>query len=106
MTIPAKVRSALRQREDNWCARCGHSLANNAHHRKNKSQGGQDVLSNLVLLCGSGTTGCHGWVTGHPLEAYANGLSVRSHDDPAAIPVLYRGTKVLLDDLGNLKDAA
>jgi 5-methylcytosine-specific restriction endonuclease McrA len=106
MSIPTRTRGALRQREDHWCARCGLEYANNAHHRKNLSQGGQDVLSNLLLLCGSGTTGCHGWVTEHPLEAYTNGWSVRRNDNPATTPVLYRGARVLLDDLGNMQEAA
>lgn len=33
-----------------------HSL----HHVYKRSQGGDDVLANLVPVCGSGTTGCHG----------------------------------------------
>lgn len=106
MTIPAGIRRQLREREDRWCARCGLSYANNAHHRKNRSQGGLDILSNLLLLCGSGTTGCHGHITENPKEAYENGWSVHSYDDPAAIPVMYRGTFVVLDNLGNLAEAA
>lgn len=103
MTIPAKVRGALRMRGDNWCERCGLSYANNAHHRKNRSQGGQDVLSNLLLLCGSGTTGCHGYVTEHPEDACNNGWSVKPWHNPADIPVKYRDAFVFLDDLGNLQ---
>lgn len=106
MTIPAKVRSALRRRADDCCEKCGLRYANNAHHRKNLSQGGEDTLSNLMLLCGSGTTGCHGWITEHPKESYREGWSVRRGDDPASKRVLYRGTYVMLDDLGALEDAA
>lgn len=102
MTIPAKVRAALRERAENYCERCGLRFANNAHHRKNRSQSGEDVLSNLLLLCGSGTTGCHGYITEHPTDSYDNGWSVRSTANPALIPVLYRGTWVKLDDLANL----
>lgn len=40
-----------------------------------------------MLLCGSGTTGCHGWVHGHPAEAYRLGLLVHSWHEPAAVPV-------------------
>ncbi|WP_083213337.1 HNH endonuclease [Mycobacterium malmoense] len=100
-----KTRPLLRQRGDHVCEVCGLEFANNAHHRKNKSQGGQDDLSNLLLLCGSGTTGCHGWITEHPAEAYAKGWSVRSTDDPADVPVLYRGSWIRLDDLGNVHPA-
>lgn len=38
------------------CGRPGQSL----HHLVPKSQGGDDLPINLVPLCGSGTTGCHG----------------------------------------------
>ncbi len=43
------------------CALCG--MANvSLHHILRRSQGGDDVEANLVFLCGSGTTGCHGLV--------------------------------------------
>lgn len=103
MSIPAKVRGQLRMREDNWCAKCGLKYANNAHHRKNRSQGGQDDLSNLLLLCGSGTTGCHGYITEHPRDSINHGWSVLSVHNPIDIPVFYRNTWVYLDDLGNMQ---
>lgn len=34
------------------------------HHVVPKSVGGDDVPENLIPLCGSGTTGCHGRVEG------------------------------------------
>lgn len=105
MSLSATVRRLLREREDNRCAKCG-MFGNNAHHRKNRSQGGEDVLSNLLLLCGSGTTGCHGWITEHPALGYVNGWSVMSTGWPEDIPVLYRDGWVYLDDLGNLTEAA
>jgi len=57
------------------------------HHRRRRSQGGQDSVENLVLLCGSGTTGCHGWVHAHPADARTAGFLVASWDDPAPIPI-------------------
>ena len=105
MTIPSTVRRALRERSDGACEMCGLAYPTNAHHRKNLSQGGEDVLSNLLHLCGSGTTGCHGWVTEHPAISYIKGWSVRRGVDPASMPVWYRGSRVKLDDLGNLEDA-
>ena len=43
------------------CQACGQTGGNlNAHHLVPRSLGGDDVLGNLALLCGSGTTGCHG----------------------------------------------
>lgn len=103
-SIPAKIRTALRDRSHELCEKCGKSYANNAHHRINKSQGGRNVLSNLLMLCGSGVTGCHGWVTEHPKESYENGWSVRSGGDPVVEPVVYRGDrKVLLGDDGSVE---
>jgi hypothetical protein len=105
MTISVKVRRLLCERENDRCAKCG-MRANNAHHRKNRSQGGKDVLSNLLLLCGSGTIGCHGWITEHPALGYTNGWSVMSTGRPEDIPVLYRDRWVFLDDAGNLVEKA
>jgi HNH endonuclease len=45
--------------EQRVCAVCGAPGAN-AHHVVKRSQGGRNAIANGVLLCGSGTTGCHG----------------------------------------------
>jgi hypothetical protein len=101
--LPQAVRAKLNERADRLCEvrlpGC-YINANNAHHRKNQSQGGLDVLSNLLLACGSGTTGCHGWITEHPGEAKRRGLSVWRSDDPALTPVMYRGAWARLDNTG------
>lgn len=74
----------------------------NYQHRKNKGQGGKYSGSNGLAACGSGTTGCHGYIHAHPAESYANGWSVRSTLDPAEVPVLIRQSFwALLDDEGN-----
>lgn len=115
MSIPAKTRAALKERAHDCCEMCGKYLANNAHHRKNRSQGGGDNLANLMLLCGSGTTGCHGLVTTEPLMSKRMGWTVRWISDPAEVPVWRydraRGERVLvlLDDEGGwseVEDAA
>lgn len=41
-------------------------------HRKNRSQGGLTITSNVHLLC----VDCHAWKTEHPVEASADGLAV------------------------------
>jgi len=45
--------------------------------------------ANLITLCGTGTTGCHGWVESHPEWAKAHGWSVSVHqrDQVAQTPV-------------------
>jgi hypothetical protein len=62
-----------------------------------------NAAANLMLLCGSGTTGCHGWVESHRREAVTWGLLVPRPGLPAVTPVFYRKTKwVLLDDDGGV----
>lgn len=104
--MPPKIRAKLNERADRLCEIRipGVCLmhANNAHHRRNRSQGGRDVLSNLLLACGSGTTGCHGYITGHPADARRNGWTTWANDVPRDVPVLYRGWWSYLDDEGNV----
>lgn len=47
--------------------------------------------ANLVLVHGSGTTGCHGWIEAHPREAERRGFRLRQLADPEVVPVLYAG---------------
>lgn len=77
----------------------------NYHHRINRSQGGVYTPSSALWLCGSGTTGCHGWITDNPEVAVEKGWSVKSTGDPLETPVLYRGKWVLLDDAGGFVPA-
>lgn len=65
----------------------GYSL----QHRKARGMGGSRDRSlglppNLLVLCGSGTTGHHGWVEGHPAQAYDLGLALRTGWDPEQTP--------------------
>lgn len=54
---PTATRAAvLRER---GCVVCGRPAAT-GHHVLPRGRGGDDVAENLVALCGSGTTGCHG----------------------------------------------
>jgi hypothetical protein len=99
--IPKKVSDALKARAEMRCERCQIEVGTNHHHRRNQSQGGQHTLSNLMWLCGSGTTGCHGFVTRNPALSYGAGWSIRGQvRSPAEVPVLRRGEWVLLDDAG------
>lgn len=86
----------------------GHSL----HHRRPRGMGGSKdpathTAANFLAVCGSGTTGCHGWIEQHRALAYASGLLVRRGHDPAATPVVgYRGdsSPVWLCDEGHVHD--
>ena len=75
------VRQVVIDRAEQRCERCRrylHEERASLHHRKLRSRGGEDSAANLVLLCGTGTTGCHGWVHLNPREATAAGFMVPS----------------------------
>lgn len=96
-------RELTRQRaDDGMCEVCGIRPATNMHHRKNRSQGGRDTAANLLAVCGTGTTGCHGYITEHPAEAYDKGWSVRRAFDPADVPVYRVGEWVVLTESGTV----
>ena len=109
MSQPDERTRRLVQRRDAWkCARCGrdagtHWSGDSIHHRRPRSHPwpGLHQPANLLLLCGSGTTGCHGWVHAHPAPAYRLGYLVHAWDDPTTIPVHYHtGGWQLLDQDG------
>lgn len=97
------TRQAVYERDGYRCCRCRSSEGPFAiHHRSARRAGGsrlpeKNALSNCVLLC---DFGCHRFVESYRTFAEREGLIVRSHDDPATTPLLYRGRWVLLTDLG------
>lgn len=113
MSAPSrKVCALVDERARECCERCGVHAANGSrHHRRAKGMGGDtrpdtNLPANLVLLCGSGTTGCHGWVHGNPKAAQLLGLIIPSWADPLAEPVLVMNESglpelVYLDNEGN-----
>lgn len=108
-----KTRALVLVRDGYQCVRCGcpagpeigqYSL----QHRKARGVGGDNSLPNLILLCGSATTGCHGAVEArkdpHDLAA---GYRLESWQDPAAEGVMYAsehgsGVTLWLDADGGL----
>jgi hypothetical protein len=58
-----------------------------------------DTCSRIVLLCGSGTTGCHGWVERFREQAYEQGWLVRRWQECSEIPIQHAvyGLVCLLD---------
>lgn len=92
-----ELKAEARRRDGDCCVKCGVVLngSGNVHHRRNRGQGGSrkaNVISNLITLCGTPTSLCHGDVTLKPYEcdAYDNGwrLSTNGTTDPATVPVL------------------
>ena len=98
-------RSVVLARSGGRCERCN-GIGKSYHHRKKRSQGGEWSAENVVLLCGDGTRGCHGWVEHNPNAAEAEGLHVRPWESSDAVPVKYRRTEwvVLLPD-GDVMDS-
>lgn len=83
----AKVRHLFFEREGQRCFYCrrplsfslrGSMLAGgwSLHHRKGR-RGDDTSYPNALILCGTGNTGCHGWVTEHPDQALDLGLAIR-----------------------------
>ena len=85
------------ERQGWHCLRCGVNIhdpsrwpGRSGHHRQLRRAADPDVRhspANIVELCGSGDTGCHGWVHRHVAEAERLGLIVPFGMDPLAIPV-------------------
>lgn len=88
-----QVRELVRARAGSSCERCGMALrTGNIHHRKPRGMGGTtdpaaNSPANLMLVCGSGTTGCHGWIESHRQEALTEGWLVPRTADPEGSPV-------------------
>jgi hypothetical protein len=80
-----------------YCEICGADLMNNTpvslHHRLPRGMGGSShpdrhSSSNLMAVCGTGTTGCHGVIESYRAQAYEHGWLVRRGQDPAEVEVL------------------
>lgn len=70
------------------------------HHRKMRSQGGQHDVVNGLAVCQS----CHHYFHMHPALAYSKGWLVRSHLDPAHVPVWRRDRVVRLFEDGSFEE--
>jgi len=103
-------------RDGDRCQRCLRNCGwgvTSRDHRKDRSLGGLTVVSNLQVLGGTGTTGCHGWKSAHPAEAIAEGWAVPGYADPAEWPArrrvrgqygIYIDIWVLYDDGGGVRE--
>lgn len=93
-TIPKAIRDAVLERDGHACVRCGVAVQRpfySLQHRDPRGAGGSRLLhtmANLVTLCGSGTTKCHGHVESQRTESYALGWLVPNGVVPEEWPVL------------------
>ena len=90
----AATRALVLERDSLLCCRCGRPAGPgiglySIQHRVARGVGGGNGIQNLLLLCGSATTSCHGEVEArlnpHDLDA---GFRLESWQDPAAEPVM------------------
>lgn len=112
----ASTKLLVRARAHDRCERCGSELdgwdGGSYHHRRIKGMGGDrrpetNLPANLLLLCGSGTTRCHGWVHagGNRAAALEGGWLVSRWALPGEQPVVLAllGRR-LLDDAGGTRE--
>lgn len=98
---PAQRRAVI-ERDGGRCVCCGKQVADpdtgepwlqySLQHRQARGMGGTkraevNDWSNLIVMCGTGTTGCHGKAEHDPRWAAAMGYRVSSWEDPAEVPV-------------------
>jgi len=108
--MPTATVTKVRERAQGRCERCGSadSFRWSLHHRIPRGMGGSkdpalNMPSNILLLCGSGTEGCHGYVETHRTESLEYGLLLHRSDESCEAPVMLRYGWVILDDEGGLQ---
>lgn len=115
-----ETRALVAERANFCCEACGRSLytlevgwtfPHSFHHRRPRGMGGTtrpetNSPANLLLLCGTGTSNCHGWIEANRTWAISLGLLLPQTADPAGTVVeLLRG-RVTLTDHGTYLEAS
>lgn len=100
------VLSIVHGRSERVCEMCGQSRAEEHHHRRPRGAGSTKredsaTASACLHLCRH----CHRLAEGERNLAEACGWLVSQYESPADKPVIYRGFRVRLDDLGNMEAA-
>lgn len=94
------AREIVYARSGGRCERCALVPGTNWHHRR--AAGRIWTPENGLHLCGSGTTGCHGWVTEHPTISKEWGWVVSNYAVPLDQPVVRFGVWVMLHQDGGI----
>jgi hypothetical protein len=94
------VRADVVRRDGIRCRWCGGPVRlvfgeYSLQHRRARGMGGTvrpeaNMAGNLVLVHGTGTTGCHGEIESNPIIAEERGFRVAQGNDPASIPLLVK----------------
>jgi hypothetical protein len=89
LAVPQHIKYRVDQRDglrDRWSGRTI-GQGRNLHHRLLRSRGGENSISNLITLSGSGTTGTHGQVHANPEIATRYGFIVPTGLNPERVPI-------------------
>jgi 5-methylcytosine-specific restriction protein A len=118
-TGPTAAVVALVLERDRWsCVRCGRSIAGgergrdwSVQHRIPRGMGGSrderlNQPANLLVLCGSGVTLCHGGIESNRTAALAGGYLLHRIQEPTEVLVNATEGWVLFDNDGNRKAVA
>lgn len=98
--IRVKDRDLLKRLHREWkeCVLCLETFRLSLHHIHNKPR--NDVEANLVMLCGDGTTGCHGMITirDHVTSLQLGRYILASRPDTISYLLETLGGPVLVED--------
>ena len=90
------VRFQIFYRANYRCEKCGglgDTFGWSVHHRVPRRMGGSrnetlHLPANLILLCGSGVSGCHGWVESYRDKARERGFLLTKVESAEEIPFI------------------
>lgn len=99
--VPPTVRALLLTRARTRCELCGQRIQPgqwDAHHRRQRSVGGNDELHNMLAVCRP----CHDRIHADVGRARKAGWLVDSWEDPLGVAVHMHEAVFYLDGLGGL----
>lgn len=112
LQIPTDLRELVAIRDGHYCARCGRSITNyphSVHHRFARGMGGSrdprvNDPRNLIRVCGTGTTGCHGHIHSRPTQSREHGWIVSDLGELATPMRSKYGSRITLFEDGRRED--
>jgi hypothetical protein len=98
------VRALVMERDNQCCQACGAGITGRPYsiqHRVARGMGGTsnpavNSFPSLVLMCGTGTTGCHGLAEQRDPEMHSRGFWLKRGEDPERVPVMIAGPGYLI----------
>ena len=96
LKVLEEVRFQVFARANYRCEKCGgggDAFGWSVHHRVPRRMGGSrdealHLPANLILLCGSGVSGCHGWVESYRDKAREKGFLLMKVESAEEIPFI------------------